>query len=95
MGSERPPPINLAACLGILERRTLIVDADPQANATSGTGLDPRETQSSIYESIVNGAPAKDVIQTTDNPNLDILPGSIDLVGARSRSSTWRSASTA
>ena len=74
--------INLAACLGILERRTLIVDADPQANATSGTGLDPRETQSSIYESIVNGAPAKDVIQTTDNPNLDILPGSIDLVGA-------------
>ncbi len=74
--------INLAACLGILERRTLIVDADPQANATSGTGLDPRETQSSIYESIVNGAPAKDVIKTTDNPNLDILPGSIDLVGA-------------
>ena len=41
-----------------------------------------RQTQSSIYESIVNGAPAKDVIQTTDNPNLDILPGSIDLVGA-------------
>ena len=74
--------INLAACLGILERRTLIVDADPQANATSGTGLDPRETKTSIYESIVNGAPARDVIRQTDNPNLDILPGSIDLVGA-------------
>lgn len=74
--------INLAACLGILERRTLIVDADPQANATSGTGLDPRETKTSIYESIVNGAPAQEVIRHTDNPNLDILPGSIDLVGA-------------
>ncbi len=74
--------INLAACLGVLERRTLIVDADPQANATSGTGLDPRETKSSIYESIVNGTAAKDVIHPTDNPNLDMLPGSIDLVGA-------------
>ena len=74
--------INLAACLGILERRTLIVDADPQANATSGTGLDPRETKTSIYESIINGAPAQEVIRQTDNPNLDILPGSIDLVGA-------------
>src|SRR5690606_35819673 len=66
----------------ILERRTLIVDADPQANATSGTGLDPREAKSSIYESSVNGAPAQDVIHHTDNPNLHILPGSIDLVGA-------------
>lgn len=74
--------INLAACLGILERRTLIVDADPQANATSGTGLDPRESKASIYESIVNGSPAQEVIKATDNPNLDILPGSIDLVGA-------------
>ncbi len=74
--------INLAACLGVLERRTLIVDADPQANASSGTGLDVREATSSIYESIVNGTPAPEVIQHTDNPNLDILPGSIDLVGA-------------
>ncbi|MCO6482533.1 MAG: ParA family protein [Flavobacteriales bacterium] len=74
--------INLAACLGILERRALIVDADPQANATSGTGLDPREAKGSIYESIINGAPGKDVIHTTENPNLDLLPGSIDLVGA-------------
>ncbi len=74
--------INLAACLGILERRTLIVDADPQANATSGTGLDPREAKASIYESIVNGTPASEVVHATDNPNLDLLPGSIDLVGA-------------
>lgn len=74
--------INLAACLGALERRTLVVDADPQANATSGLGLDPRETKTSIYECIVNGTPATEVIRPTDNPNLDILPGSIDLVGA-------------
>jgi chromosome partitioning protein len=74
--------INLAACLGVLERRTLLVDADPQANATSGTGYDPRTVKASIYESIINGAPASDVIIPTDNPNLDLLPGHIDLVGA-------------
>ncbi|MCC6840255.1 MAG: ParA family protein [Flavobacteriales bacterium] len=74
--------INLAACLGILERRTLVVDADPQANATSGTGLDPREAKASIYDCIVNGTAAQEVIHSTDNPNLDLLPGTIDLVGA-------------
>ncbi len=74
--------INLAACLGALERRTLLVDADPQANASSGTGFDPREVKASIYESIINGAPASEVIVHTDNPNLDLLPGHIDLVGA-------------
>ncbi len=74
--------INLAACLGALERRTLLVDADPQANASSGTGFDPREVKASIYECIINGAPALDVVKSTDNPNLDLLPGHIDLVGA-------------
>ncbi|HRT52797.1 MAG TPA: AAA family ATPase [Flavobacteriales bacterium] len=74
--------INLAACLSVLERRTLLVDADPQANASSGTGFDPREVKASIYESIINGAPAADVVLRTDNPNLDLLPGHIDLVGA-------------
>ncbi len=74
--------INLAASLGVLERRTLLVDADPQANATSGTGFDPRTVKASIYECIVNGAPAEDLILGTDNPNLDLLPGHIDLVGA-------------
>ena len=53
--------INLAACLGALERRTLLVDADPQANASSGTGFDPREVKASIYESIINGAFASSV----------------------------------
>ena len=74
--------INLAACLGALERRTLLVDADPQANATSGTGYDPREVKASIYESLINGVPASEAVVETDNPNLFLLPGHIDLVGA-------------
>ncbi len=74
--------INLAASLGVLERRTLLVDADPQANATSGTGFDPRQVKASIYECIINNIPASEVIINTDNPNLDLLPGHIDLVGA-------------
>ncbi len=74
--------INLAASLGVLERRTLLVDADPQANATSGTGFDPRQVKASIYECIINGSPASEVVVATDNPNLDLLPGHIDLVGA-------------
>ena len=74
--------INLAACFGVLERRTLLVDAEPQANATSGVGFDPRNVKASIYECIINGTPASEVVLGTDNPNLDLLPGHIDLVGA-------------
>lgn len=74
--------INLAACFGVLENRTLLVDADPQANATSGVGFDPRNIRSSIYECILNDAQPKDIILHTENPNLDIIPGHIDLVGA-------------
>ncbi|HOY27704.1 MAG TPA: AAA family ATPase [Flavobacteriales bacterium] len=74
--------INLAASLGVLERRTLLVDADPQANATSGVGFDPRTVKASIYECIINNAAPTDVIVGTDNPNMDLMPGHIDLVGA-------------
>ena len=74
--------INLAASLGVLERKTLIVDADPQANATSGVGFDPRNVRTSIYEGIINQVEPKDIILHTDSPNLDILPAHIDLVGA-------------
>lgn len=74
--------INLAASLGVLERKTLLVDADPQANATSGVGYDPRNVKASIYECIINNAPPGDVIIGTDNPNMDLMPGHIDLVGA-------------
>jgi len=74
--------INLGASFGVLEYKTLIVDADPQANATSGVGFDPRNITSSIYDCLVNDADAKSLIVETDNPNLDILPAHIDLVGA-------------
>lgn len=74
--------INLAASLAVLEYRTLLVDADPQANSTSGIGFDPRTIKSSIYECLVNGLDARDAIQQTDTPYLDLLPAHIDLVGA-------------
>lgn len=74
--------INLAASLAVLEFKTLIVDADPQANATSGIGFDPRTIKNSIYECIINGIKASDAIQPTETPNLDLLPAHIDLVGA-------------
>lgn len=73
--------INLSGCLGVLEYKTLIVDADPQANATSGVGLDPKNTRN-IYDCLINDADPAELILHTDNPNLDILPSHIDLVGA-------------
>ena len=73
--------INLSGCLGVLEYKTLIVDADPQANATSGVGLDPRSAKN-IYDCLINDIDPAELIIKTDNPNLDILPSHIDLVGA-------------
>ena len=74
--------INLAASLAVLEYRTLLVDADPQANATSGIGFDPRNVKNSIYECIINEVDPSEAIIKTDTPNLDLLPAHIDLVGA-------------
>ena len=74
--------MNLSAALGVLEFKTLLVDADPQANATSGIGINPKEVTSSIYECIVGDELAADAIISTKNPNLDIIPAHIDLVGA-------------
>lgn len=74
--------INLAAALGVLEFKTLLVDADPQANATSGVGIDPKNVKTSIYECLVNDVDPRDIIITTENPNLDLIPSHIDLVGA-------------
>jgi chromosome partitioning protein len=68
--------------LGVLEYKTLLVDADPQANATSGVGIDPKNVKTSIYECIVNDVDPRNIIIQTENPNLDILPAHIDLVGA-------------
>jgi chromosome partitioning protein len=73
--------INLGGCLGVLEYKTLIVDADPQANATSGVGLDPKNTRN-IYDCLINEVHPSELIISTENPNLDILPSHIDLVGA-------------
>ncbi len=74
--------INLAASLAILEHKTLLIDADPQANATSGIGFDPRNVKTSIYECIINEVEPQDIILNTDTPNLDLMPAHIDLVGA-------------
>ncbi len=74
--------INLAASLGVLEYKTLLIDADPQANATSGVGVDPKTVKTSIYECIVGDANIKDIIINTNNPGLDLIPAHIDLVGA-------------
>ena len=73
--------INLSGCLGVLDYRTLIVDADPQANATSGVGLNPKNSRN-IYECLINDTDPNELIISTKNPNLDILPSHIDLVGA-------------
>ena len=74
--------INLAASLATLEKSVLVVDADPQANASSGLGVDIKEVDCSLYECIIDHADIKDAIYTTDIEGLDIVPSHIDLVGA-------------
>ena len=74
--------INLAASLATLEKTVLVVDADPQANASSGLGVDIKEVDCSIYECIIDHADIHDAIYETDIEGLDIVPSHIDLVGA-------------
>jgi len=74
--------INLAACLSILDQNVLLVDADPQANTTSGTGSDQLEIEFTLYDCMIRGIPAQNAILRTATPNLSILPADIDLVGA-------------
>ena len=74
--------INLGASFAVLEYKTLLIDADPQANATSGLGHDPRNIQNSIYECVIDDIDPRNIILQTSTPNLSILPAHIDLVGA-------------
>jgi chromosome partitioning protein len=74
--------MNLAASLAVLEFKTLLIDADPQANTTSCLGLDPKSISTSIYECMVDGIDVKKIIQSTSIEHLDLVPSHIDLVGA-------------
>ena len=74
--------INLAASLATLEKTVLVIDADPQANASSGLGVDIHDLESSLYESLIGESDIREAIYTTDIEGLDIIPSHIDLVGA-------------
>jgi chromosome partitioning protein len=74
--------INLAGSFAVLEYKTLLIDADPQANATSGVGFDPRNITTSIYECIIDDVEPEKIILNTETPFLDLIPAHIDLVGA-------------
>jgi len=74
--------INLSAGLGVLEKKVLLIDADPQSNSTSGVGYDPREIKNGVYECLIGKVKVKDIIIETKSPNLFLLPAHIDLVGA-------------
>ncbi|MBU2945604.1 ParA family protein [Zobellia uliginosa] len=72
--------VNLAASLGVLEKKVLLIDADPQANATSGLGIDVESVEYGTYQLLEHTKTAKEAIISTDSPNLDLIPAHIDLV---------------
>jgi chromosome partitioning protein len=74
--------INLSASLAVLEKKVLLIDADPQANATSGLGFDLKAIENSIYECIIDGVDPETAILKTEVEGLHIIPSHIDLVGA-------------
>lgn len=73
--------VNLASCMAVAEKNILLIDVDPQANATSGLGVDARELDRSIYDVFVNNEQIKNVVQQTKVPNLSLVPSHINLVG--------------
>ena len=74
--------INIAASLAVLEYRTLLIDADPQANSTTGVGFDLQNVTTSLYDGMINHTPLADIVLKTEIPHLDLIPSHIDLVGA-------------
>lgn len=74
--------INLAASLAAVEHSTLLIDVDPQSNATSGLGIEPSTVTRSIYEVMVGGIAIEDAVLKTELPQLDLVPSHINLVGA-------------
>ena len=72
--------VNLAAALGVLEKKVLLIDADPQANASSGLGVNVDEVEIGTYQLLEHAATAKEVIVPTNSPNVDLIPAHIDLV---------------
>ncbi len=72
--------VNLAASLGVLEKKVLLIDADPQANATSGLGIDVEKVEFGTYQLLEHSVKANEAIMKTSSPNLDIIPSHIDLV---------------
>ncbi len=74
--------VNLSACLGAKNKKTLIIDIDPQGNTTSGLGLDPRTVESSVYDCLINDISMESAIIKTEYDNLWICPSNIDLAGA-------------
>ncbi|UJH92109.1 AAA family ATPase [Antarcticibacterium sp. 1MA-6-2] len=72
--------VNLAASLGVLEKKVLLIDADPQANATSGLGIDVEQVELGTYQLLEHSIKAEEAIMKTSSPNLDIIPSHIDLV---------------
>lgn len=72
--------VNLAASLGVLEKKVLLIDADPQANATSGLGIDVEKVEFGTYQLLEHSVNTNEAIMKTSSPNLDIIPSHIDLV---------------
>lgn len=74
--------VNLSSCLAVAEKKTLLVDIDPQATSTSGLGIDKNKLEKSIYEVLIGGIPIEEIIQKTELSFLDVVPSYLRLVGA-------------